>query len=99
MTATAAPWFSALAPYVERADLTVALTNPFLRPTGVRVDSVPRVVVRFPLWRGAAVTDARGQRSGAWLDGIPSLVIASWKRDQVGFQMGTCAMVLGNGPS
>ena len=39
MTATQAPWFSALAPYVERDDLVVELANPFLTPTGERVDS------------------------------------------------------------
>src|SRR5262245_21867837 len=54
MTATQAPWFSALAPFVERDDLVVELANPFLTPSGERVDSLPSVFVRFPMWRGAA---------------------------------------------
>jgi hypothetical protein len=68
MTATAASWFSALAPYVERDDLTVALTNPFLRPTSERVDAVPSVFVRFPMWRGAAFGDDLGKKTAAMID-------------------------------
>ena len=68
MTATQATWFSALAPYVERDDLTVALANPFLRPTGERVDSVPSVFLRFPMWRGAAFADDLGKKTAAMID-------------------------------
>ena len=68
MSATTAAWFSALAPYVERDDLSVALTNPFLRPTGERVDSVPSVFVRFPMWRGAAFSDDMGKKTAAMID-------------------------------
>jgi hypothetical protein len=68
MTATAAAWFSALAPYVERDDLVVDLSNPFLRPTGERVAEVPSVFVRFPLWRGAAFTDDLGKKTAAMVD-------------------------------
>ena len=68
MTATQATWFSALAPYVERDDMSVALANPFLRPTGERVDAVPSVFVRFPMWRGAAFTDDLGKKTAAMVD-------------------------------
>jgi len=68
MTATQAPWFSALAPYVERDDLVVELANPFLKPTGERVDSVPSVFVRFPMWRGAPFADDMGKKTAAMID-------------------------------
>jgi hypothetical protein len=68
MTAREATWFPALAPYVERDDLSVALTNPFLRPTGERVDSVPSVSVRLPMWRGAAFTDDLGKKTAAMIE-------------------------------
>ena len=68
MTATQAAWFSSLAPYVERDDLTVALANPFLRPTGERVDSVPSVFVRFPMWRGTPFSDDLGKKTAAMID-------------------------------
>lgn len=57
------PWFSALAPYVERDDLTVALAHPFLRPTGERVAAVPSVSLRFPPWRGAPLANDLGKKS------------------------------------
>ena len=68
MTTRDATWFPALAPYVERDDLSVALTNPFLRPTGERVDSVPSVSVRLPMWRGAAFTDDLGKKTAAMIE-------------------------------
>ena len=68
MTATQAPWFSALSPYVERDDLVVELANPFLTPTGERVDSVPSVFVRFPMWRGAPFVDDLGKKTAAMID-------------------------------
>jgi hypothetical protein len=68
MTATAAPWYPALAPYVERDDLVVRLANPFLRPTGERVDALPSVSVRFPMWRGAPFVDDLGKKTAAMVD-------------------------------
>jgi len=68
MIVTEAPWFSALAPYVERDDPLVELARPFLRPTGERVDSVPSVFMRFPLWRGAPFTDDLGKKTAAMID-------------------------------
>jgi len=68
MTATQAPWFSALAPYVERDDLVVELANPFLRPTGERVDMLPSVFMRFPMWRGSPFVDDLGKKSAAMID-------------------------------
>jgi hypothetical protein len=68
MTATTAPWFSALAPYVERDDLVVELTNPFLTPSGERVAELPSVFVRFPVWRGAAFVDDLGKKTAAMID-------------------------------
>lgn len=68
MTATAASWFSALAPYVERDDLVVELASPFLRPTGERVDAVPSVFMRFPQWRGSPFVDDFGKKTAAMID-------------------------------
>ena len=68
MTATQARWFSALAPYVERDDLVVELANPFLTPTGERVDSVPSVFVRFPMWRGEPFVDDLGKKTAAMIE-------------------------------
>lgn len=68
MTVQGAPWHTALAPYVERDDLTVSLAHPFLRPTGERVDAVPSVFVRFPMWRGAPFSDDFGKKSAAMVD-------------------------------
>ena len=68
MTATAAPWFSALSPYVERDDLVVELANPFLTPTSVRVDSLPSVFLRFPQWRGAPFVDDLGKKTAAMIE-------------------------------
>ena len=68
MTATEASWYSALAPYVERDDLIVRLANPFLRPTGERVDMLPSVSVRFPMWRGSPFSDDMGKKTAAMVD-------------------------------
>ena len=64
MSVREAPWYSSLAPYVERDDLTVALAHPFLRATGERVAEVPSVFVRFPPWRGAPLVNDLGKKSG-----------------------------------
>ena len=68
MTATEASWYSALAPYVERDDLVVRLANPFLRPTGERVDALPSVFVRFPMWRGSPFVDDMGKKTAAMVE-------------------------------
>lgn len=68
MTVQDAPWHTALAPFMERDDLTVSLAHPFLRPTGERVDSVPSVFLRFPMWRGAPFVDDFGKKSAAMVD-------------------------------
>ena len=68
MTATAAPWYPALAPYVERDDLVVRLANPFLRPTGERVEALPGVSMRFPMWRGSPFVDDLGKKTAAMVD-------------------------------
>lgn len=68
MTATAAPWYPALAPYVERDDLVVRLANPFLRPTGERVEALPGVSMRFPMWRGGPFVDDLGKKTAAMVD-------------------------------
>jgi len=68
MTAKEAPWYSALAPYVERDDLVVRLANPFLRPTGERVDALPSVFVRFPMWRGAPFADDMSKKTAAMVE-------------------------------
>jgi hypothetical protein len=68
MIVTEAPWYPALAPYVERDDLAVELAHPFLRPTGERVDSVPSVFMRFPQWRGAPFADDMGKKTAAMID-------------------------------
>jgi hypothetical protein len=68
MTLPATPRLSALAPYVERDDLTVELAHPFLRPTGERVGAVRSVFMRFPMWRGAPFVDDFGKKSAAMVD-------------------------------
>src|SRR5262249_23452301 len=68
MNATHAAWFSALAPYVERDDLVVELANPFLRPTGERVDAIPSIFMRFPMWQGAPFTDDMGKKTAAMVE-------------------------------
>src|SRR5512145_2928363 len=68
MIVTEAPWYPALAPYVERDDVVVELARPFLRPTGERVDAVPSVFMRFPLWRGAPFADDLGKKTAAMVD-------------------------------
>jgi hypothetical protein len=68
MTATTAPWFSALASYIERDDLAVELANPFLTPNGERVAELPSVFMRFPMWRGAPFVDDLGKKTAAMID-------------------------------
>ncbi len=68
MTVREAAWYSALAPYVERDDLAVELAHPFLTGVGERVDAVPSVFMRFPMWRGEPFVDEFGQKAAAMID-------------------------------
>ena len=68
MTLTDASWYPALSPYIERDDLVVKLANPFLRPSGERVDALPSVFMRFPMWRGAAFVDDFGKKTAAMVE-------------------------------
>jgi hypothetical protein len=68
MTAREASWFTALAPYIERDDLVVKLANPFLRPSGDRVEALPSVFMRFPMWKGAPFTDDFGKKTAAMVE-------------------------------
>lgn len=71
MSARDAAWYPALAPVVERDDLTMEISKPFLTPTGGRVDAVPSVFVRFQKWEGQPFVDDLGKKSAAMvaLDG------------------------------
>lgn len=68
MSTREAPWYSSLAPYVERDDLSVELAHPFLRPDGTRVDAVPSVFMRFPTWKGAPFVDELGKKATAMVE-------------------------------
>jgi hypothetical protein len=71
MPAREAPWFTALAPIVERDDLTMEISKPFLTPSGGRVDAVPSVFARFAKWDGQPFVDDFGKKTAAMvaLDG------------------------------
>lgn len=63
-----APWYAALAPYVERDDLVAELAHPFLMPTGERVGELPSVFMRFPTWKGPPFVDAYGKKNDSMID-------------------------------
>lgn len=62
------PWFRALAPYVDRDDLVVELAHPFLTASGERVDAVPSISVRLPMWTAAPFVDDLGKKTAAMVD-------------------------------
>jgi hypothetical protein len=61
-------WLSALAPYVEQDDLLIELKTPITLITGRRIDAVPGVFMRFPLWTGKPFVDDFGKKSSAMIE-------------------------------
>ncbi|HYH82228.1 MAG TPA: hypothetical protein VEX86_20635 [Longimicrobium sp.] len=66
---TAAPaWLSALAPFVERDDLSIVLKTPISLPTGRTVNEVPGVAMRFPKWAGEPFADDFGKKAAGMVE-------------------------------
>ena len=61
-------WYSALAPYVERDDLSVELKVPVTLITGRIINAVPGVFMRFPRWSGEPFADDFGKKSAAMIE-------------------------------
>jgi hypothetical protein len=60
-------WIRALAPYVERDDLRMALKTPIHLPTGRIVNDVAAVSARFPRWAGDAFVDDFGKKAAGMI--------------------------------
>ncbi|MFL5381248.1 MAG: hypothetical protein ACJ8GN_01855 [Longimicrobiaceae bacterium] len=62
------PWFSALAPLVERDDLFIPLRTPITLPTGRIINEVPGVFMRFARWPGDAFADDFGKKAAGMVE-------------------------------
>lgn len=61
-------WHSALAPRIERDDLSVELTTPVTLITGRRIAAVPGVFLRFPKWSGEPFVDDFGKKGSSMVE-------------------------------
>ncbi len=61
-------WYPALAPLVERDDLTVELKTPITLPTGRAINDVPALFLRFPRWTGPQFVDDFGKQSAGMVE-------------------------------
>jgi hypothetical protein len=61
-------WLPALAPFIERDDLSVELKTPITLITGRRIDAVPSVFLRFPRWTGEPFLDDFGKKAAGMID-------------------------------
>jgi hypothetical protein len=61
-------WLPALAPFIERDDLSVPLKVPIHLPTGAPILDVPAVSMRFPRWAGEPFVDDFGKKSAGMIE-------------------------------
>jgi hypothetical protein len=62
---TSLSWYQALAPFVERADISVALKRPIRLAGGEVIAAVPGIFMRYPRWTGSPFVDDFGKKSAA----------------------------------